>query len=82
MSQNHAQHLTEIFPDSDVVQFWHRLGVESTSATLHSMLRDNTILFVQIDGMDQAKFRIPRNIRLTKNFVRKPGGQSCTWWQY
>ena len=39
---------------------WVTMGLVNFESWLQEVIKDNTILFLQLDGMDQAKFRCPR----------------------
>ena len=71
--QNHALHIDEIFLDRDVEEFFDRLGVESVRIRFRSEVApfsERSIVFVRIDGMDQAKFRVPRRLSMAKEFEK------------
>ena len=71
ISTNQAKHLMLIMADFDVVTFFDRLAVESARPkSLHETgpLSDSTVVFLRIDGLDQAKCKCPRELAMSKEF--------------
>ena len=54
---------------------WKQMSVESTNPSATSLaagkaLLDNSVMLVWLDGMDQAKFKCPRRLEMTKQFEK------------
>ena len=69
----HACLIKEIFPDRDMESLLDRLSVESSRPRFKQELapfKERSILFLRMDGMDQAKFRVPRRLSMAKEFEK------------
>jgi len=63
------EHVTSVFKDRATMANLERLSAESTRARPGAPeveADQNSVLHLCVDGMDQAKFRLPRNLQLTK----------------
>ena len=70
----HEQHVTGVQLDRAVSARLERLARNSTSERSgppELVATDSSVLDLKIDGMDQAKFRLPRNLALSKEFEKR-----------
>ena len=70
----HEQHVTGVQLDRAVSARLERLARNSTSernGPPELVATDSSVLDLKIDGMDQAKFRLPRNLALSKEFEKR-----------
>ena len=68
------EHVTSVFKDRATMANLERLSAESTRARPGAPeveADQNSVLHLCVDGMDQAKFRLPRNLQLTKQSDQK-----------
>ena len=74
VSENHANHLIDMFADRDMEAFLHRLSIEGTRSRTRTP-SDSSVVLVRLDGMDQAKFRCPRHTSMmaTKEMEKLAG---------
>ena len=69
----HDAHIEAIRLDRSTGNRIDRQGIESArplSGPPEQTAMDDSVLSITADGMDQAKFRIPRNLALTKQFEK------------
>jgi hypothetical protein len=69
IQEMYNEHVTCVFKDRAVYNRLQRMSAESTRARPgppETEADENSVLALTIDGMDQAKFRLPRNMQLTK----------------
>ena len=66
-AEHRASHLRVVFADKAHEARLYRFGTDSTRSIIsHKVFGENALLTVYIDGFDQAKCRLPRNVELTK----------------
>ncbi|CAK0830784.1 unnamed protein product, partial [Prorocentrum cordatum] len=70
--QAHVEHVRSTFRGRAVCARLDRMCEESCRGQPHPEPRSNedSLLTLYIDGMDQAKFRVPRNLEATKEFEK------------
>ena len=71
VTSGHVEHLKTVFADRAVDARLAALSTQAVSAVPSGQgMDDSTILHILIDGMDQAKFKCPRNICSSKEFEK------------